>query len=74
MLLIAGVVLAGAGALFLFAGRLPFRLGRLPGDISYQGRHGIVLFSHRDLHCAERGSHALILDCEFLSPLIFVKQ
>lgn len=44
MLLIAGVVLAGAGALFLFAGRLPFRLGRLPGDISYQGRHGSFYF------------------------------
>jgi hypothetical protein len=44
MLLIAGVVLAGAGALFLFGGRLPFRLGRLPGDIAYQGRHGSFYF------------------------------
>jgi Protein of unknown function (DUF2905) len=44
MLLITGVVLAGAGALFLFGGRLPFRLGRLPGDISYQGRHGSFYF------------------------------
>ena len=74
MLLIAGVVLAGAGALFLFAGRLPFRLGRLPGDISYQGRHGSFYFPDGHLHCAERGSHAADVDCEFLSPLIFVKQ
>jgi hypothetical protein len=44
MLLIAGVVLTGAGALFLFGARLPFRLGRLPGDISYQGRHGSFYF------------------------------
>jgi len=44
MLLIAGVVLAAAGALFLFGGRLPFRLGRLPGDIAYQGLHGSFYF------------------------------
>lgn len=44
MMLIAGAVLAGAGALFLFSSRLPFRLGRLPGDISYQGRHGSFYF------------------------------
>jgi hypothetical protein len=44
MMLIAGVVLAGAGVLFLFNSRLPFRLGRLPGDISYQGRHGSFYF------------------------------
>lgn len=44
IMLIAGVVLAAAGALFLFGGRLPFRLGRLPGDIAYQGRHGSFYF------------------------------
>jgi len=44
MMLIAGAVLAGAGVLFLFSPRLPFRLGRLPGDISYQGRHGSFYF------------------------------
>jgi Protein of unknown function (DUF2905) len=43
-LLIAGVVLIGAGALLVFGARLPFRLGRLPGDISYQGRHGSFYF------------------------------
>jgi Protein of unknown function (DUF2905) len=44
LLLIAGVLLIGAGALLLFGARLPFRLGRLPGDISYQGRHGSFYF------------------------------
>ena len=52
VLLITGVVLAGAGALFLFSLRLPFRLGRLPGDIAYQGRNGSVLFSRRYVHSA----------------------
>jgi Protein of unknown function (DUF2905) len=44
LLLVAGVVLVGAGALLVFGARLPFRLGRLPGDISYQGRHGSFYF------------------------------
>ena len=44
LLLVAGVVLIGAGALLLFGARLPFRLGRLPGDITYQGRHGSFYF------------------------------
>lgn len=39
-LLLIGVLLAGAGAFFFFGGRLPFRLGRLPGDIAYHGRNG----------------------------------
>jgi hypothetical protein len=44
LLLVAGVLLAGAGALLVFGARLPFRLGRLPGDIAYQGRHGSFYF------------------------------
>lgn len=44
LLLVAGVLLIGAGALLIFGARLPFRLGRLPGDISYQGRHGSFYF------------------------------
>jgi len=39
-LLLIGVLLAGVGAFFFFGGRLPFRLGRLPGDIAYHGRNG----------------------------------
>jgi hypothetical protein len=44
LLVIVGVVLIGAGAWLVFGTRLPFRLGRLPGDISYQGRHGSFYF------------------------------
>jgi hypothetical protein len=44
MLLVVGVVLVGAGALLVFGARLPFRLGRLPGDIAYQGRNGSFYF------------------------------
>jgi Protein of unknown function (DUF2905) len=44
LLLIVGIVLIGAGALLIFGARLPFRLGRLPGDISYQGRGGSFYF------------------------------
>jgi Protein of unknown function (DUF2905) len=44
MLLVFGFILVAAGLLFTFGGKLPFRLGRLPGDISYQGRHGSFYF------------------------------
>lgn len=44
VLLVLGVVLIGAGALLVFGARLPFRLGRLPGDIVYQGRNTSFYF------------------------------
>lgn len=44
LLIIAGVVLAGVGVLLIAGGKLPFRLGRLPGDIVYQGRNGSFYF------------------------------
>ena len=44
VLLLFGVVLAAAGAFLLFGARLPFRIGRLPGDIVYQGRHTTFYF------------------------------
>jgi hypothetical protein len=44
ILVFAGVAIAAVGALLLVGGRLPFRLGRLPGDISYQGRSGSFYF------------------------------
>src|SRR5271155_2752740 len=44
LLLVVGVLLVGAGSFLLFGARLPFRLGRLPGDISYQGRHTSFYF------------------------------
>ncbi len=43
-LLIFGTVLAAAGALLMLGGKLPFRLGRLPGDIVWQGKHGSFYF------------------------------
>lgn len=44
LLLIVGVIMVGVGLLLTIGGKLPFRLGRLPGDISYQGRHGGFYF------------------------------
>jgi hypothetical protein len=44
LVLVVGIVLIGVGALLFFGARLPFRLGRLPGDISYQGRYGSFYF------------------------------
>ena len=43
-LLVVGVVLVGAGALLVFGAKLLFRLGRLPGDIIYQGRNTTFYF------------------------------
>jgi len=39
MLIVLGLILVAAGLFFSFGGRLPFRLGRLPGDIFIQGRN-----------------------------------
>lgn len=46
-MILAGGLIAVVGALVWFAARqggLPFRLGRLPGDIAYQGKHGSFYF------------------------------
>jgi len=44
LLLLGGIVLVVIGAFFVFGGRLPFRLGRLPGDIAYQGKNTSFYF------------------------------
>jgi hypothetical protein len=44
LLLLGGIVLVVIGAFFAFGGRLPFRLGRLPGDIAYQGKNSSFYF------------------------------
>jgi hypothetical protein len=47
MMVFAGAVLVAIGALVWLSARpggLPLRLGRLPGDISYQGKHGSFYF------------------------------
>lgn len=38
-LLIFGSMIAVIGAFFFFGGKLPFRLGRLPGDMVHRGEH-----------------------------------
>jgi len=43
-LVIGGVALVAFGALLLLGARLPFRLGRLPGDIAVEGRRGSFYF------------------------------
>jgi hypothetical protein len=44
LLLVLGVIVAGVGAILYFSGRLPFRLGRLPGDIIHRGEHTTFYF------------------------------
>ena len=44
LLLILGAVIAVVGALLFFGARLPFRLGRLPGDIIHRGEHSTFYF------------------------------
>ena len=44
MLIAAGLLIAVLGVLLTFAGRLPFRLGRLPGDIMIQGKNSTFYF------------------------------
>ncbi len=43
-LIVSGLVLAAVGALLLVGGRLPLRLGHLPGDIAIEGRRGSFYF------------------------------
>jgi len=43
-LLLFGGILVLVGAFFYFGGKLPFRLGRLPGDISYKSEHTSFYF------------------------------
>jgi len=43
-LLILGAVSAIVGGLLYFGARLPFRLGRLPGDIIHRGEHTTFYF------------------------------
>jgi len=43
-LLVIGVVLVGVGVLLLSGSRLPYRIGRLPGDIVIHGRNGSFYF------------------------------
>ncbi len=44
VLLILSALLAVIGATLYFSGRLPFRLGKLPGDIVHRGQHTTFYF------------------------------
>lgn len=44
ILLVFGALTALIGALLCFGGHLPFRLGRLPGDIVHRGEHTTFYF------------------------------
>jgi hypothetical protein len=43
-LLLLGAVLIFIGALLYFGAKLPFRLGKLPGDIVHRGEHTTFYF------------------------------
>jgi hypothetical protein len=43
-LIAVGAVLVVVGLLITFSARLPFRIGRLPGDILIRGKHGVFYF------------------------------
>jgi DUF2905 family protein len=43
-LLMLGMFIVLVGAFFYFGGKLPFRLGRLPGDIVHKGEHTTFYF------------------------------
>lgn len=44
ILLALGALLVVVGAFFYFGGKLPFGLGRLPGDIVHEGEHTTFYF------------------------------
>jgi len=44
VLIVSGIVLVALGLLVNLAGRLPFRLGRLPGDIYIHGKNSTFYF------------------------------
>jgi hypothetical protein len=41
---ILGLILVGVGLLVMLGERLPFRLGRLPGDIQIRGKNSVFHF------------------------------
>jgi hypothetical protein len=44
MLIVVGVLLVIAGLAVTYGGRLPLRLGRLPGDIAIHGKNSSFYF------------------------------
>lgn len=44
LLVVLGVLMAAVGALLWFGAKLPFHLGRLPGDIVWRGERSTFYF------------------------------
>lgn len=44
LILVVGAILVVVGVLLVSGVKMPFRLGHLPGDIAYQGRHSSFYF------------------------------
>jgi hypothetical protein len=44
LLIIAGLTLVVVGVIVTYANKLPFKLGRLPGDIAIEGKNGSFYF------------------------------
>jgi Protein of unknown function (DUF2905) len=44
LLIVLGVILVAAGVVLMLAGRINLPLGRLPGDMSYRGKHTTFYF------------------------------
>lgn len=44
MLILLGLALVVLGVLFTLGGRLPFRIGRLPGDVVIRGKNSVFYF------------------------------
>jgi hypothetical protein len=44
MLIVLGLLLVVAGLAVTFGGRLPLRLGRLPGDVAIHGKNSSFYF------------------------------
>jgi Protein of unknown function (DUF2905) len=43
-LLVLGALIVLVGLFFYFGAKMPFRIGRLPGDIVYRGKHSTFYF------------------------------
>jgi len=44
LLVVAGFLLAAVGVLLMLGDKLPFRIGRLPGDIVWKGKNSTFYF------------------------------
>jgi hypothetical protein len=54
LLMLLGAVMVVTGAILYFGGRLPLRLGKLPGDIVHRGERTTFYFSDRHLPHPQR--------------------